>query len=160
MSKARIRARVAGYQQSNTELADVENMHQRNFDILADKICELQNQKHQLEQFVSRFKNSNEKYLKIKSIAEDHVNGLLTDEESLLDLALKAVIEALRMNPDRYAIIYNIKYDDNNDSVFDSSRDTASILSSLLPIILLLNSSKLLLQKIPLRTCRDSKNIP
>ena len=54
----------------------------------------------------------------------------MTDEESLLDLALKAVIEALRMNPDRYAIIYNSKYDDNNDNVFDSSRDTAAILSS------------------------------
>jgi hypothetical protein len=105
-------------------------MHQQNFDTLADNICNLQNQKHQLEQFVFRFKNSNKKYLKIKSIAEDHVNGLLTDEESLLDLALKAVIEALRMNPDRYAIIYNSKYDDNNDNVFDSSRDTAAILSS------------------------------
>jgi len=87
------------------QLVDVEKMHQRNFDTLADKICYLQNQKHQLEQFVFRFKNSNKKYLKIKSIAEDHVNGLLTDEESLLDLALKAVIEALRMNPDKYKIL-------------------------------------------------------
>ena len=46
-----------------TELADVEKMHQENFDTLADNICELQNQKHQLEQFVFRFKNSNKKYL-------------------------------------------------------------------------------------------------
>ena len=34
-----------------------------------------------------------------------------------------AVVEALRMNPDKYAIIYNSEYDDS-DSVFDSSRDT------------------------------------
>ena len=57
------------------ELSDVEKMHQRNFDTLADNICNLQDQKHQLEQSVSRFKNSNKKYLKINSIAEDHVNG-------------------------------------------------------------------------------------
>src|SRR6188472_201189 len=101
------------------QLADVEKMHQQNFDSLADNICDFRNQKHQLEQFVFRFKNSNKKYLKVKSIAEDHVNRLLTEEESLLDLALKAVIEALRMNPDRYAVIYNSKYD-NNDNVSTS----------------------------------------
>jgi chromosome segregation ATPase len=53
------------------QLADVEKMHQQNFDILADNVCELQNQKHQLEQFLFRFKNSNKKYLKVKSIAEE-----------------------------------------------------------------------------------------
>ena len=46
----------------------------------------------------------------------------MTDEESLLDLALKAVIEALRMNPDRYNVIYNSQYD-SDDSVFDSNSD-------------------------------------
>jgi hypothetical protein len=41
--------------------------------------------------------------------------------------ALKAVIEALRMNPDRYKIIYNSKYDNNdNDNIFDNSNSTAS----------------------------------
>jgi hypothetical protein len=43
--------------------------------------------------------------------------------------------KALRMNPDRYAVIYNNKYDnDGNDNVFDSSRGTiavAAIASSL-----------------------------
>ena len=76
-----------------------------------------QNQKHQIEQFVFRFKNSNKKYLKIKGVAEEYVNRLLTEQETLLDLALKAVIEALRMTPDRYKIIYNSKYD-NNDNIF------------------------------------------
>jgi hypothetical protein len=53
----------------------------------------------------------------------------LTEQEPLLDLALKAVIEALRMNPDKYAIIYNSKYD-NSNSVFDSSStNTAAAIS-------------------------------
>jgi hypothetical protein len=59
----------------------------------------------------------------IKSIAEEIVNRLLTEQEPLLELALKAVIEALRMNPDKYAVIYNSKYD-NNDNVFDSPMST------------------------------------
>jgi hypothetical protein len=55
----------------------------------------------------------------------------LTEEESLLDLALKAVVEALRMNPDRYAIIYNSKYDsDDNASNSNNSTITAPISSS------------------------------
>jgi hypothetical protein len=100
-------------------------MHQENFDTLADNICDFRNQKHQLEQFVFRFKNSNKKYLKVKTIAEEVVNRLLTEQEPLLNLALKAVIEALRMNPDRYVVIYNSKYD-NNDNVFDNTMGTTA----------------------------------
>ena len=58
------------------ELTDIEKLHQQNFDALTDKIYSLQNEKNRLEQFVSRFRNSNKKYLEIKSIAEDHVNRL------------------------------------------------------------------------------------
>jgi hypothetical protein len=36
------------------QLADVEKIHQQNFDTLGDDVCDLQ--KHQLEQFVFRFK--------------------------------------------------------------------------------------------------------
>src|SRR6187401_3220029 len=86
----------------------------------------LQNQKHQLEQFAIRFKNSNKKYLKVKGVAEEHVNRLLAEQESLLDLALNAVIEALTMNPDTYAVIYNSKYDNNNDNVFDNTIGTTA----------------------------------
>jgi len=112
------------------QLADVEKTHQQNFDSLADNICELQNQKHKLEQFIYRFKNGNKKYLKVKSIAEEHVNRLLIEEETLLDLALKAAIEALRMNPNRYKIIYNSKYDSDDNVSNNSSTTTAPILSS------------------------------
>ena len=91
-----------------------------------------QNQKHQIEQFVFRFKNSNKKYLKIKGVAEEYVNRLLTEQETLLDLAFKAVIEALRMTPDRYKIIYNSKYD-NNDNIFDSNTTPSAMPSSPIP---------------------------
>ena len=47
---------------------------QQNFDALADKVSSLYNEKCQLEQFVSRFKNGNREYFMIRSIAEQIVN--------------------------------------------------------------------------------------
>ena len=38
---------------------------------------------------------------------------------------LIAVVEVLRMNPDSYVIIYDSKYD-NNDDVFDNTMDTTA----------------------------------
>ncbi|HET7391220.1 MAG TPA: hypothetical protein VFJ51_10385 [Nitrososphaeraceae archaeon] len=62
----------------------------------------------------------------------------MTDEETLLDLAPKAVIEALRMNPDRYAvIIYNSKYDNNNDNIIGSSASTTAAAISSSPSLIL-----------------------
>jgi chorismate mutase len=115
------------------ELTEVENMLHQNVDTLQNDIDYLFNERRQLQQFVSRFKNGNDKYLKIKDVAEDHVNRLLTEQEPLLDLALKAVIEALRMNPDRYKIIYNSKYENNNDNIFDSSTTPSAMRSSPIP---------------------------
>ena len=94
-----------------------------------EDIHSLFNEKCQLQQFVSRFKNGNEKYLQIKDVAEEQVNRLLTEQESLLDLALKAVIEALRMNPGRYAVIYDSKYD-SDDNVSNSISTTNIAISS------------------------------
>ena len=114
-----------------TELADVEKMHQQSFDTLADKICDLQNQKHQLEQFASRFKKSNKKYLIVKSIAEQVVDRLLAERKLLLTSALVALMEALRMNPDRYGVIYNSKYDDSNSNNMKYSLQEVLIVDSL-----------------------------
>ena len=82
------------------------------------------NEKCQLEQFISRFRNGNKKYLKIKSIAKEQLNKLLSEQEPLLDLALNSVIEALRMVHDRYAVIYNNKYD---NSIFDNNNNNGTV---------------------------------
>ena len=101
-------------QRQITEPTDIEKLHQQNFDALTDKIYSLQNEKNKLEQFVLRFRNGNKEYLKIKGIAEEHVNRFLTEQGGLLTSALLAVVEALRLNPDRHAVIYNNKYDKND----------------------------------------------
>jgi hypothetical protein len=82
------------------ELTEVENMHHQNVDILQNDIERLHNERSDLQQFVSRFKNSDRRYNQIKRIAEEIVDRLLKERESLLSSALVAVVEALRMNPD------------------------------------------------------------
>ena len=106
-------------------------MHQNNIDTLQNDIERLFNERSELQQFVSRFKNSDKRYLQIKGIAEEVVDRFLAERKSLLNSALVAVVEALRMNPDRYAIIYDSKYDsDDNASNSSSTTTTAPILSS------------------------------
>ena len=61
-------------QRQITELADVEKLHQQNFDALTYKIYCLQNEKNKIERFGCRFRDRNKKYLKIKSIAEEQVD--------------------------------------------------------------------------------------
>jgi hypothetical protein len=111
-------------QRQITELIETEVLYSSNCETLQKNIDQLYNEKCQLERFVSRFRNTNRKYLKIKSIAEEYVNKLLADQEPLLDLALNVVIEALRMAHDRYAIIYNTKYDNN---VFDNNNNNGTV---------------------------------
>jgi hypothetical protein len=60
--------------------------------------------------------NGNRKYLEIKSIVEELVDRLLTEQGGLLTSALLAVVEALRLNPDRNAVIYHTKHDNNDSS--------------------------------------------
>jgi chorismate mutase len=103
-------------------------LHQ-DIDTLQNDIHSLFNEKCQLQQFVSRFKNIDSKYLQIKSIAEEVVDRLLAERKSLLSSALVAVVEALRMNPDRYDVIYDSKYD-NDDNIFDSNNNTILSISS------------------------------
>jgi transposase len=55
-----------------------------------------------LETFISRFKSNNEEYLKIKKTVEKEVSKFLTDGKVLLQFALASVIEAIRINPDKY----------------------------------------------------------
>ena len=60
----------------------------------------LNNDISRLETVISRFKNNNEEYYKIEKTIE--VSSVLTDGKVLLQFALASVIEAVRINPDKY----------------------------------------------------------
>jgi hypothetical protein len=74
-----------------TDIAATHKIMKRDVGIAykQNDIHSLFNERSQLQQFVSRLKNGNEEYLKIKDVAEEQVNRFLTEEESLLDLLLK-----------------------------------------------------------------------
>src|SRR5919197_6714163 len=108
-------------QRQIADLSEVEDDIQRSVDALAEKMSKLYNKKQKLEEFVDKFRNTNKKHLKIKSVAEEHVNKLLTqtkqDKKALLSVALQSVILALKESPDRYNIIFsnNNNYNNNNN---------------------------------------------
>ena len=64
--------------------------------------------------------------IKIKSIAQQIVNGFLTEQGPLLTSAIMAVIQVLRENPDKYAIIFdNTKYY-NSSEYYEGLLEVAS----------------------------------
>jgi predicted transcriptional regulator len=62
----------------------------------------LNNELYRLEAVISRFKHTDEEYLKIKNTVEEKVSSVLSDGKVILQFALASVIEALRRNPDKY----------------------------------------------------------
>lgn len=99
----------------------------------------LNNDISRLEVVISRFKNNNEEYLKIKKTIEEEVNEFLIDGKALLQFALASVIEALRRNPDKY----------NNILMFNTSSSSATTptLDSLLPLSLIENYKEMMLDE-------------
>src|SRR5215212_705412 len=69
------------------------------------EIEKLTNEKTRIENLVTRFKNNNEEYLKIKQAAEEKVNNILTNGKLILEFATFSVIESLRSNSNIYNFI-------------------------------------------------------
>jgi hypothetical protein len=119
-------------QRETVELTQTHNTLQ-NFDTLADKASSLYNEKSQLEEFVSRFKNGNRTYLEIKGVAEQIVYGLLSEQGALLTSTIIAVVQALRVNPDKYGIIFDNSGYDNSSKYHEGLLEVAnSFLKALL----------------------------
>ena len=66
------------------------------------------------------------KYLKIRGIAEQIVNTLLAEHRALLTSAIIAVVQALRVNPDRYTIIFDNSEYDNSSEYHEGLLEVAS----------------------------------
>jgi chromosome segregation ATPase len=58
--------------------------------------------KEQIIASVEAFKRSNKNYCKIRAIAEEHINSFLADQKILVSAAVLAVIEALRIHPNKH----------------------------------------------------------
>ena len=57
-----------------SNLSNVQEQHQRNVDTLSERIFNPYNKEQEQNLIVSRFKDTNKIYRKVKTIAEEHVN--------------------------------------------------------------------------------------
>jgi hypothetical protein len=91
------------------------------------EIENLYNEKAEIANLVTHFKNNNEEYLKIKKTVEEKVKDVLTDGKLLLKFATLSVIESLRSNPELYSFVsYSIS---NNTTISYGSNYPSLMLS-------------------------------
>jgi predicted DNA-binding protein YlxM (UPF0122 family) len=110
-----------------SSLAYTRNELRRTVDITTAYITELLNKKVSLEEFVYRFRKTDPRYTRIKNVAEEHIKKLLSqtdqNQKAILNLALCSVLQALRENPNRYNVIFDINNNNNNSD--NNSNNTA-----------------------------------
>jgi effector-binding domain-containing protein len=90
------------------------------------EIGNLQNEKARLNALVTRFKNSNKEYNKLKQAAEENAKSLLTDSRLLLKFATLSVIESLRSNSGLYNFVI---YDNSNNTTISYRPNYSSLVS-------------------------------
>src|ERR687887_2944139 len=94
------------------ELTACQEQQEQDINMLSERIATLYIKEQEQERSVSRFKDTNKTYRKVKTIAEEQVNRFWSqalrelDKKGLLSIVLSAVIGALRERPDRYDIIF------------------------------------------------------
>ena len=113
------------------ELVRLQEQQQQNIDTLSERILGLANQKQSLEEFVYRFRSTNQKYLRIKGTAQEIVSRFWSqalkepDKKMALSILLSSLLEAIRENPDRYDIIFN---NDNDSSTNNNAQKQNAVL--------------------------------
>jgi hypothetical protein len=119
-------------QEHITGLFKAAEQQQQNVDTLSERIAILYIKEQEQERIVSRFKDTNKTYRKVKSIAEEQVNKFWSqslkepDKKGLFSIVLSSMAEALRQNPQRYDIIFN--NDNNNDNSNNNAQKQDAVL--------------------------------
>jgi hypothetical protein len=86
----------------------------------------LHKEEARVENLVTRFKNNNEEYNKIKQAGEEIVKSVLNDSKLLLKFATLSVIESLRSNPELYNFVM---YDHSNNTTIPYRPNYPSLVS-------------------------------
>jgi predicted nuclease with TOPRIM domain len=83
---------------------------------------EIELEKMKLENFVKDFRYNNRGYNKIRKVARQEVENILSDNRRMLEMALKSLIGSLHLDPKKFEILYyNMSTmeisDDNNEKL-------------------------------------------
>jgi len=111
------------------ELKKLEQSHAEVCRRLQQEIGYYIKQKQRLIAFIEAFKRSNKKYSKVRAVAKENLNFLM-DQKILVSAAVLAVIEALRIHPNKHTIICcnDGSYNSDSNSI---SNETIAVMSEL-----------------------------
>jgi hypothetical protein len=70
-----------------------------------EKLLRLQKKREKLQALVEQFENNNEEYLRIKLIIEEQVRIILSNNRTLLNLAVASVLHSTQTDPNRYLLL-------------------------------------------------------
>src|SRR5918912_1432227 len=78
-----------------SDLKEAQGQIQRTFDFLIHKTANVKNKYESAQQIAAKFRRTNKNYVKIKKVAENHINSVLAQEDKakLLSIALNSVVE-------------------------------------------------------------------
>jgi hypothetical protein len=82
------------------------------------KLEGIRQEKTKGEALVRNFQDTNEQYMKIRSIAEEKVCSTLSDSKLLLKYAMLSLVESVKKDPDRFtSLIYNDIYSSSSSTL-------------------------------------------
>jgi transposase-like protein len=82
------------------------DQHQSSVEDAKREKAEVKLEKERLENIVEYFRNHDRKYNRIKEAAKEEVENILGDNKRLLKVALRRLIESLRLNPVKAGLLY------------------------------------------------------
>src|SRR5919198_4022071 len=113
------------------ELTACQEQQEQDINMLSERIATLYIKEQEQERSVSRFKDTNKTYRKVKTIAEEQVKKFWSqalkepDKKMVFTIMLSSMTEALRQQPERYNIIFDGNNNNNNNDYTNNERQNA-----------------------------------
>jgi transposase len=95
-----------------SKLKENMEMYQSSIGDKGEEMAYLNNELAKIQSLIDKIKNG-EDYQKITKIAEQEVNSILKDKEVLLSIAVIAVVEAIKNDPNRISLLNKNKQEDS-----------------------------------------------
>jgi predicted transcriptional regulator len=89
-----------------SNLHKTENQLQLTIEELQRKKAKLDLQREMTENFVKEYQDNNVEYNKVKQAIQGEVENVLTDRKQLLRVAVRSTIELLRLEPQKFRLLY------------------------------------------------------
>jgi hypothetical protein len=93
---------------------------------LDDKIKNIDDANKKLAQ-LEKIKTSNKDYQQIEKLAEQKANDILSNKKAILTAAVISVFAALKNDPEKQLVIYDLLNNNNNNNFYPSNNNDSAI---------------------------------